>query len=168
MDDNDLTSAGPAPEVSQDLVILGDGEALDRELDQELRDAGLTPPQRFFLLKLAATGHITRSAQFAGIGAVTPWRWRRDNETFAAWYAKCHEMGMVTLEEEVKRRAFYGVREPVFYQGVMCGTVRKYSDTLAMFMLKAYDPKFRDQSTVTVQGGLAEALAAARSRTSGG
>ena len=49
-----------------------------------------------------------------------------------------------------------GVDEPVFYQGAQCGAVRKYSDTLLIFMLKARRPeKYRERANVelTGQGG---------------
>ena len=38
-----------------------------------------------------------------------------------------------------------GVRKPVFYQGAICGSVREYSDTLLMFLMKGAMPeKYRD------------------------
>ncbi len=44
------------------------------------------------------------------------------------------------------RRAFEGVEEPVFHQGKQCGTIRRYSDTLTIFLLKAHRPaKYRER-----------------------
>ena len=52
-------------------------------------------------------------------------------------------------------RTYHGVEEPVFYQGVQCGAVTEYSDTLLMFLLKARKPEvYRDRgndTTVNVQ-----------------
>ena len=49
------------------------------------------------------------------------------------------------------RRALEGGEEPVFYQGKIVGSVRKYSDTLLMFMLKARRPeRYRDRVGVDV------------------
>ena len=42
------------------------------------------------------------------------------------------------LEAEARRRAVEGVRKPVFYQGVICGWVGEYSDTLLIFLLKGF------------------------------
>ena len=55
-------------------------------------------------------------------------------------------MGADVLEDEVRRRAFDGIEEPVFYQGVATDVVRKYSNTLAVFLLKGAKPeKYKDR-----------------------
>lgn len=55
------------------------------------------------------------------------------------------------LEAEAVRRAYEGVDEPVFYQGSECGEVRKYSDTLLMFLLKGMMPnKYRERVDQTL------------------
>ena len=57
------------------------------------------------------------------------------------------ELGTEALEYEAVRRAYHGVAEPVFYNGVQCGSVTKYSDKLLMFLLKARNPaKYREGS----------------------
>ena len=57
------------------------------------------------------------------------------------------ELGTAALEDEAVRRAYHGVEEPVFYKGVQCGSITKYSDKLLIFLLKARDPaKYRDGS----------------------
>ena len=63
------------------------------------------------------------------------------------------QIGISALEDEAHRRAFEGVPEPVFHQGVECGSVRKYSDTLAIFLLKAHRPeKYRENSRMELTG----------------
>ena len=58
-------------------------------------------------------------------------------------------MATDTLEMEARRRASLGVEEPVYYQGQVVGYVRKYSDVLLMFLLKAQRPeKFRDNHKI--------------------
>jgi hypothetical protein len=47
------------------------------------------------------------------------------------------ERGLDALEDEVMRRAKDGVVEPVFYKGRVVGEKRRYSDNLAMFILKS-------------------------------
>ena len=51
------------------------------------------------------------------------------------------ELGIGALEDEATRRAVEGVEGPVFFQGRQCGVVRKYSDTLLIFRLKAMRPE---------------------------
>jgi hypothetical protein len=57
------------------------------------------------------------------------------------------QLGTEALEYEAVRRAYHGVEEPVFYNGVQCGSVTKYSDKLLMFLLRARNPaKYREGS----------------------
>lgn len=53
-------------------------------------------------------------------------------------------------------RALEGWEEPVFHLGVATGTIRKYSDTLTIFLLKGAKPeKYRENSRVELSGHLA-------------
>jgi len=64
-------------------------------------------------------------------------------------------IGMEALEDEAIRRGKDGIEEPVFYQGEVCGHVRKFSDVLLMFALKANRPeKFRDNASFNLTGSL--------------
>ena len=61
---------------------------------------------------------------------------------------KTIDIGADALEDEAVRRAVDGVDEQVFYQGKACGVVRKYSDTLLIFLLKGRRPeRYRDRSS---------------------
>jgi hypothetical protein len=54
-------------------------------------------------------------------------------------------------EAELKIRGVDGWEEPVFHNGELCGTKRKYSDTCLIFMLKALDPaKYREAAQVEI------------------
>ena len=62
-------------------------------------------------------------------------------------------IGAEALEDEATRRAAEGVDEPVFHQGAQVGTIRKYSDTLAIFLLKGAMPeKYRDNAKLELSG----------------
>lgn len=57
------------------------------------------------------------------------------------------------LEEEMARRAIEGVEKPVFYKGEEVGTIREFSDTLAIALAKGVRPeKFREN--VKLEGSL--------------
>jgi hypothetical protein len=61
------------------------------------------------------------------------------------------------LVQEVHRRAVEGVDEPVYYRGVEVGSVRRFSDALAISLLKARRPEeFRENIKVdaNVTGGV--------------
>src|SRR5574337_1699712 len=58
----------------------------------------------------------------------------------AAWDAAL-ELGTDSLEDEAVRRAHEGTLKPVYQGGKKVGTIREYSDTLLIFMLKARRPE---------------------------
>lgn len=123
-----------------------------------------------FLDGLRSTASVTKAALLANSSRQHFYAWRNDDEEFAKEWQEALEMGVEALEDECRRRAFEGIDEPVFYQGVQCAVVKKYSDTLAMFMLKAHRPeKYRERHDVNVTGELtlAEKLRKARERSEG-
>lgn len=109
-----------------------------------------------FLHVLSETCNVGKAAGAIGVSRMTVYRWREDDPEFAAAWDAAKRVGVTALEDEAHRRAFDGVDEPVFYKGDECGSVRKYSDTLAIFLLKAHDPdKYRENSKVELSGHLA-------------
>jgi hypothetical protein len=107
--------------------------------------------RRKFITSLMETGgNVSRSCNLAGLGRRSAYDWRRDDPEFAAEWDEAVNIGLDALEAEARRRAFEGIEEPVFYKGEICGHIRKYSDALIMFMLKAYRPQFRDRVLIDV------------------
>lgn len=117
----------------------------------------LTPEKlAAFCAALAETCNVGKACVAVGISRQTAYNWREDDPEFAAAWERAMKAGLLALEDEAHRRAFDGVDEPVFYKGDECGTVRKYSDTLAIFLLKAHAPeKYRETSKVELSGHLA-------------
>lgn len=116
----------------------------------------LTPEKRIaFLAVLADTCNVTKAAAAIGVSRQALYNRREVDKDFAAAWSAAEKLGVEAMKDETKRRAFDGVLEPVFYQGVECGEIRKYSDTLAMFLIKAHDPTYRDSSKVELSGQLA-------------
>ena len=60
----------------------------------------------------------------------------------------------------------FGVKQPVFYKGEVCGSVRKYSDVLLIFLLKGLRPEvYRENRHITGDMNVTEqALLEARQR----
>lgn len=55
------------------------------------------------------------------------------------------------LQAAAIKRAVDGVKEPVYYQGNKVGTIKKYSDPLLMFLMKAHSPElYGDKRTLNV------------------
>lgn len=103
--------------------------------------------QTDFLEALAAGATVVDAAKAARVSKSTLYEWKRGDKDFATDWDLCFECGTDALEAEAQRRAMNGVEKPVFHQGMQCGTVREYSDTLLMFLLKARNPyRFCDRT----------------------
>ena len=117
----------------------------------------LTPEKlTAFCAALAETCQVGKACKAVGISRPTAYEWREEIPEFAEAWARAMRTGLTVLEDEMHRRAIDGTAEPVFHQGEQCGTVQKYSDTLAIFLAKAHDPeKYRDNARLELAGSLA-------------
>lgn len=113
-----------------------------------------TPEKREkFLKKLREWPNVARAARQCGVSRQTVYNHRRSDDEFAAAWDEALDEGVDRLEEEAERRGFKGVMEPVYYKGEKVGTIRRYSDTLAIFLLKAHRPeKYRENIDITSGG----------------
>lgn len=101
---------------------------------------------------LGETGNVSKACAAADVGRSTHYEWLRDDPFYAKAASDAMENAADLLEEEARRRAHDGVDEPVWFQGMQCGTVRKYSDTLLIFLLKGAKPdKYRERTSVVVE-----------------
>ena len=108
-----------------------------------------------FLANLATTGDVSASCKASGLPRSTAYEWRDADPEFRAEWEKAQDQGTDALEDEAIRRGREGFEEPVFYQGVPVGTVRKYSDALLTFMLKGRRPeKFKDRVANELSGSV--------------
>ncbi len=122
------------------------------------------PPRNWrevFLNELARTGNVSASAKKAKRSRKTVYQERdprgKDKvgmetaQAFAEAWDEALEVAADLLELEGHRRAVDGWLEPKFYRGKRCGTVRKYSDTLLIFLLKGIRPdKYRENVNLNV------------------
>ena len=116
-----------------------------------------------FLEELSKTGNVSAAAKRAKVARNTAYLARGmegkdeagqiEAQRFAAAWDEALEVAIEMLELEARRRAEQGTLEPVFYQGEICGRVKKYSDTLLIFLLKAHRPeKYRDNVRSEITG----------------
>ncbi len=100
--------------------------------------------------------NITRSCEAAGITRMCFYGWKDDPEFLAA-YEIAWQQGYDVMEEICRNRAFSGFLEPVFYKGDIVGHVKKFSDPLAMFLMKGNKAeKFRDRVETISTGGASD------------
>jgi len=112
--------------------------------------------KRAYLRALVETGgNMSRACELAEIDRSTPYtaQWKQDEE-FQALLCLAQDMGADHLEAEMIRRAYDGVEEPVgFYKGEPSAYVRRYSDTLMIFALKAARPeKYAERQRIEHSG----------------
>jgi hypothetical protein len=118
------------------------------------RSKSTTKKRAKFLRLLEQTGNVSKASLLSCLGRRYLYHYRENDERFAAAWDAAIEKSMDVLEEEARRRAFNGTPEPVFYQGSVCGTVLRYSDSLLMFLLKGGKPdKYADRKQVSGPGG---------------
>lgn len=102
-----------------------------------------------FLKAFDREGLVSLAAKAVGIDRSTAYRARQADEDFALAWADIEEETTERMEREAWRRAVRGVRQPVYQGGKRVGAIRKYSDTLLIFMLKARKPEvYREQLKV--------------------
>ncbi|MBT4907849.1 MAG: terminase [Rhodospirillaceae bacterium] len=122
-----------------------------------------------FLRVLAETARPSDAAAESGVALLGWHRLRDADPVFASAWQAAYEAGNDAVEDEAVRRAVAGQAEPVFYQGKQVGTVRKYSDSLLMFVLKARRPqRFRDRGDGEVASDLAMLLREIAGEAAGG
>lgn len=95
--------------------------------------------------------HLTlaAAAEAVHIDRVTAWRLKKRDPDFAEALEAIEEETTEAMEREAYRRGVEGVEQPVYQGGAEVGRVRKFSDTLLIFMLKARRPDvYRERVSV--------------------
>ena len=115
------------------------------------RDAAQQAKKAAFLLVFPDEGTVTHAAARVGIDRATHYRWLHDDAAYASAFAEAEVKATDNMEREARRRAIEGTDEPVYQGGKLIGHIRKYSDTLLIFMMKAAMPaKYRERVDVTL------------------
>jgi hypothetical protein len=107
-----------------------------------------------FLDVLRQCANVTEGAKAIGMGRQHMYRIKEDDAAFSAEWDEAEQEGIDRLEREMWRRAVEGTDKPVYQQGVLVGSVREYSDSLAMFLAKGHRPKkYRERTEISGPDG---------------
>lgn len=108
------------------------------------------PKKRAFLAAYRETCNVRLAADMAETSRSSVYRWRDQDTEFEEAFELARADAADILEAEAHRRAVEGVEKPVgWYMGEPGGTVREYSDTLLIFLLKGARPeKYRKRFDV--------------------
>lgn len=94
------------------------------------------------LLKAYADSYqILIAAKKAGINRATHYKWLRKCPTYAAVFKKRKLAAAEYVESKAVERATTGWFEPVYYQGSVCGRVKRYDGGLMQFLLRGMMPE---------------------------
>jgi hypothetical protein len=106
-----------------------------------------------FFGAIAGGQTISAAANAAGYSRRSVYDRRSADKSFQERWDDAVAVAIERMEAEADRRAIEGTLEPVFYQGVECGQVRRFSDTLLIFRLKALRPEmYRERAAVEHTG----------------
>lgn len=109
---------------------------------------------RAFLAAYRRTCNITRAAAAAGIGSRQHYRWLERYPKYKAAFERAQVVAGDYLESVAVKRATRGWEEPVFYQGMECGRVRRFDGGLLQFLLRGAKPeKYKQSAELTGPGG---------------
>jgi hypothetical protein len=126
-----------------------------------------TPKKRAFLKAYVECGQIVKAARCVGISKQAHYEWLDIDPEYVKVFAEAKKEVGELLEAEAIRRAHDGCDDPVVYQGQFTYpigedgkpdttkpplAVKKYSDTLLIFLLKGAMPdKYKDRSDTILQ-----------------
>src|SRR5712664_3402215 len=101
--------------------------------------------QELFLKALSETGSVTTAVALAGTSRTRVYELRKADQAFARTWQDAEEIAADQIHEEARRRALEGVEEPLVSAGKLVRddsgqpiTVRRYSDTILLALLKAH------------------------------
>lgn len=155
----------PEDEDEQDDLL--DEIAIGAPADPEAWP-GAEPKQAAFLTALViCAGHKSEAAKAARIARRLHYKWHEEDANYRKLFASASTQAGELLQDEARRRAFRGVRKPVWWQGTKCGHELVYSDSLIQFLLRGEFPeKYRERHQVEHTGliGIEERLNAGRKR----
>lgn len=119
--------------------------------------------QQRFLKAFCQTGNVSLAAKSAKVRRQTHYEWldrevtdgiADQADSYTRAYTEAEAIAVDLLEGEAVRRAKDGVLEPVFQGGKRVGSIRRYSDTLLIFLLKGRKPEmYRERFEHTGKNG---------------
>ena len=91
---------------------------------------------KFIKTLLSTGGNVSAACKAINISRTCAYNHKNKDQSFSEMWDDAVENGTDDLLQEATRRAFTGIEDPVFYKGVQCGSVQKYSDSLLQFLIR--------------------------------
>lgn len=104
-----------------------------------------TTKKKAFLAAFAQCGNISHACRLADCSRTLVYKWLNEEPDFKAQFDEADTSATEALEKEAYRRACEGTLRPIYQGGRKVGTIREFSDTLLIFLLKGRKPHmYRD------------------------
>lgn len=97
--------------------------------------------QADFLAHFSVLASVSKASKKSKVPRSNIYDWLKADVTFKELYDLTAEQALGALEDEAVRRAYEGTLKPVYQGGKKVGTIREYSDTLLIILLKARAPE---------------------------
>lgn len=104
-----------------------------------------------FIAALEEYYTVEHACRAVGISKSTAYARRRRDKAFAARWDAAIDFGNAKLERSAMQRAIDGWEEPVYHEGLVCGTKIRFDNTLTIFLLKTRLPRQYMERVVTAQ-----------------
>jgi hypothetical protein len=96
---------------------------------------------------------IGRACEAVGVSRQAIHKHQMKDPEFARQVEVARSVGAGVIEDEAMRRGVEGVEEPIYQGGKLVGTVRRYSDSLLLALLRAHLPeKYTERSKTELTG----------------
>lgn len=136
---------------------------MEQLVQKEQETKKLEPKQRAIenrkkkFLEVLATngGNVSNAINVSKLGRRMAYKQFADDSTFADKWIEALDASNDELLTEARRRGKEGVEEPVFHNGKEVAKVRKYSDTLLIFMIKQSEAQKKWRQRIIQTGNLA-------------
>lgn len=112
--------------------------------------------QADFLAHFSSYASVSKASTKAKVHRANIYYWLNhpEEKTFQELYEMACKEALGALEDEAVRRAYEGTLKPVYQGGKKVGSIREYSDTLLIVLLKARAPeKYRERYEHTGKNG---------------
>jgi len=97
--------------------------------------------QRAFLAAFIVTKGIRRAERLSGLTHWSHYHWLKTDPLYRRRFELVRRIVTDEAEEEAYRRAFLGYDTPIVDRGKTAGYYKRYSDALAMLLLKGFKPE---------------------------
>ncbi|HKA32860.1 MAG TPA: hypothetical protein VKH64_06580 [Candidatus Binatia bacterium] len=97
--------------------------------------------QRAFLAGFVAGKGLKRAEELSDVSSMCHYQWMKKDAAYRECFRLAKTMLTDEAEDEAYRRAFVGYDTPIVHAGKIIGSHKRYSDSLAQFMLKGMRPR---------------------------